>query len=101
MAWVSLRQAGSNIVTDQSGHNWTWRFDLKEGSPWRDLRVRRGANLAMFSRGSGRMQVLAMNEALQQQLKDVDIDITFEVFDWNSLLGTWREGAGAASARGC
>lgn len=40
-----------------------------------------------------------MNEALQQMLKEVGIEVTFEVFDWNSLLGTWREGAGAPSSR--
>lgn len=159
----SLRQAGFNIVTNQYGHNWTWHFNLKEGSPWRDVRVRRGANLAIdrtgmkemlagtmleggglvpvggpwnpvrsprltydldaakkllaeagitprtpmrtkvaiSSSGSGQMQVLPMNEALQQMLKEVGIEVTFEVFDWNSLLSTWREGAGAASARGC
>lgn len=159
----SLRQAGFNIVMNQYGHNWTWHFNRKEGSPWNDVRVRRGANLAIdragmkemlggtmaeggglvpvggpwnpvrsprltydqaaakrllaeagitprtplrtkvaiSSSGSGQMQVLAMNEALQQQLKEVGIEVTFEVFDWNSLLGTWREGAGAASSRGC
>ncbi|GGC41671.1 ABC transporter substrate-binding protein [Siccirubricoccus deserti] len=159
----SLRQAGFQIVTNQYGHNWTWHFSLRDGSPWRDIRVRRAANLAIdreamkgmlagtmleggglvpvggpwnpvrsprlaydaaaarklltaagitprtplrtkvaiSASGSGQMQVLAMNEALQQQLKDVGIEITFEVFEWNTLLSTWREGAGVPAVRGC
>ncbi|MBR0646721.1 ABC transporter substrate-binding protein [Plastoroseomonas hellenica] len=159
----ALRQAGLNITSNQYGHNWTWHFSLLEGSPWRDLRVRRAANLAIdrsgmkdmlggmmleggglvpvggpwnpvrsprltynpnaarallaeagitprnpmrtkvaiSSSGSGQMQPLAMNEALQQQLKEVGIEITFEVFEWNTLLSTWREGARSPSVRGC
>ena len=47
------------------------------------------------------MQPLPMNEALQQKLKEVGIEVTFEVFDWNTLLAIWREGAKAPSVRGC
>jgi ABC-type transport system substrate-binding protein len=159
----ALRQAGFAITANQYGHNWTWHLSLLEGSPWRDVRVRRGANLAIdrsgmkdmlggmmleggglvpvggpwnpvrsprltydqaaarrllaeagitprtpmrtkvaiSSSGSGQMQPLAMNEALQQQLKEVGIEITFEVFEWNTLLATWREGARSPAARGC
>jgi len=159
----ALRQAGFAITSNPYGHNWTWHLSLLEGSPWRDIRVRRAANLAIdragmkdmlggmmleggglvpvggvwnpvrsprltydpaaakkllaeagitprtpmktkvaiSSSGSGQMQVLAMNEALQQQLKEVGIEIDFEVFDWNTLLSTWREGAKSPAARGC
>ncbi|MCO6418041.1 ABC transporter substrate-binding protein [Siccirubricoccus sp. KC 17139] len=159
----ALRQAGFNITTNQYGHNWTWHFSLVEGSPWRDIRVRRAANLAIdragmkdmlggmmleggglvpvggpwnpvrsprvtydlaaakklmaeagFSprnpirtrtaisaSGSGQMQPIAMNEAVQQMLKEIGIEVTFEVFDWNTLLSTWREGAKSPNIRGC
>jgi len=46
------------------------------------------------------MQPLPMNEAVQQNLKDIGIEITFEVVEWNALLGLWREGARAPSNRG-
>jgi hypothetical protein len=46
------------------------------------------------------MQPLPMNEAVQQNLKDIGIEDTFEVVEWNALLGLWREGARAPSNRG-
>ena len=46
------------------------------------------------------MQPLPMNEAVQQNLKEVGIDVSFEVIEWNALLGIWREGAKAPSNRG-
>lgn len=158
----SLRQAGFQIVTNSYPHNWTWQLAVAEGSPWRDVRVRRAANLAVdraamkamlgglmdegagmlpqghpwndvprfrwsfnldaarrlmqeagFSQrnplrtkigistsGSGQMQPMAMNEALQQMLKEIGIEIAFEVFEWNTLLTIWRDGWRAASNRG-
>jgi ABC-type transport system substrate-binding protein len=50
--------------------------------------------------GSGQMQPMAMNEALQQMLKEVGIEIEFEVFEWNTLLTIWRDGWKAPSNRG-
>ncbi|WP_160120453.1 ABC transporter substrate-binding protein [Rhodovarius lipocyclicus] len=50
--------------------------------------------------GSGQMQPLPMNEAVQQNLKEIGIEVTFEVIEWNALLGIWREGAKAPSNRG-
>jgi ABC-type transport system substrate-binding protein len=41
--------------------------------------------------GSGQMQPLPMNEFLQQNLKDVGVEVEFAVVDWNALLGYWRE----------
>ncbi|MBB5691336.1 ABC transporter substrate-binding protein [Roseomonas alkaliterrae] len=158
----SLRQAGFQIVTNTYPHTWTWHFSMIEGSPWRDIRVRRAANLAVdrsgmktmlgglmvegagllppghpwhgrpsdpvrtdvaaarrlmaeagFSArnplrtkvaispsGSGQMQPLPMNEAVQQNLKEIGIEIDFEVVEWNALLGLWREGARALAPRG-
>ena len=158
----ALRQSGFQVVTNQYPHNWTYHFSMVEGSPWRDIRVRRAANLAIdrdgmvqmlgglmkpglglvveghpwygtprfrpryapdearkllaeagFSprnplrtkvaispSGSGQMQPLPMNEAVQQNLKEIGIDIAFEVIEWNALLGIWRDGAKAPSNRG-
>ena len=56
--------------------------------------------VAISPSGSGQMQPLPMNEAVQQNLKEVGIDVTFEVIEWNALLGIWREGAKAPSNRG-
>jgi ABC-type transport system substrate-binding protein len=56
--------------------------------------------VAISPSGSGQMQPLPMNEAVQQNLKEIGIDVTFEVVEWNALLGLWREGAKAPSNRG-
>ena len=50
------------------------------------------ATIAISTAGSGQMQPLPMNEYLQQTMKDVGIDITFEVMDWNALIGVMRSG---------
>ena len=50
--------------------------------------------------GSGQMQPLTMNEFLQQDLKQVGVNIEFDVVDWNTLFTNWRQGCQAASARG-
>ncbi len=155
----ALRGAGMQIVSNTTPHNWTWHFSMIEGSPWRDIRVRRAANLAIdrdgmrqmlggmmlpgagllppghpwhgsprnpirtdvaearrlmaeagFSRqnpirtrvgispsGSGQMQPMPMNEAIQQNLREIGIEVAFEVVEWNALLGLWRDGARAPS----
>jgi len=149
----SLKAAGFQIITNTYGHNWTWQFSYLEGSPFRDIRVRKALNLAIdragmkellgglmeegaglvpaknpwhgnpsfkltydpeaakklladagysagkplkfkvgiSTSGSGQMQPLPMNEFLQQNLKDVGVEVEFVVVDWNALLGYWRE----------
>ncbi len=50
--------------------------------------------------GSGQMQPLPMNEAIQQMLGEVGFKVDFEVMEWNALLSNWRAGAKDASSRG-
>jgi ABC-type transport system substrate-binding protein len=50
--------------------------------------------------GSGQMQPVAMNEWLQQALKECFFDVQLEVIEWNALFTNWREGASHANARG-
>ena len=159
----SLRAANFQVVTNSYPHNWTWHFSMLENSPWRDIRVRKAANLGIdraglkellgglmlegsglvppgnpwhgtpafklvhdpdaaralmteagFSAarplrtkvgistsGSGQMQPLSMNEFLQQNLKDVFIEIDFEVYDWSALIDVWHGGAKSPSGRNC
>jgi peptide/nickel transport system substrate-binding protein len=51
------------------------------------------ARIVISPSGSGQMQPLPMNEALQQQLAAVGIQITFEVMDWNTVRTRRSQGA--------
>ena len=42
-----LQQSGMRIVQNVTPHVWNYHLSLLEGSPWRDLRLRRAANLAI------------------------------------------------------
>ncbi|MDX2103739.1 MAG: ABC transporter substrate-binding protein [Alphaproteobacteria bacterium] len=50
--------------------------------------------------GSGQMQPVAMNEWLQQALRECFFDVQLEVIEWNALFTNWREGASHPNARG-
>ncbi len=50
--------------------------------------------------GSGQMLPLQMNEFIQQNLKEVGIDLEIEVMEWQSLLDRWRAGAKAPQSEG-
>lgn len=50
--------------------------------------------------GSGQMQPLSMNEFVQQELKEVGVNVEFDVIEWNALFTNWRNGCQHASARG-
>jgi peptide/nickel transport system substrate-binding protein len=42
-----LQAAGARIVQNVTPHVWNYHLSLLEGSPWRDIRLRRAANLAI------------------------------------------------------
>ncbi len=50
--------------------------------------------------GSGQMQPLPMNEFVQQNLKEIGVNVEFDVIEWNALFTNWRRGCRDASARG-
>jgi ABC-type transport system substrate-binding protein len=56
--------------------------------------------IAISPSGSGQMYPLIMNEAIQQQWKEVGIEADFQVMDWNALLNFMRLGAKAPEAAG-
>ncbi|MBP0462501.1 ABC transporter substrate-binding protein [Roseomonas sp. PWR1] len=157
-----LRSRGMAITSNAQPHVWPWQPCFAEGSPLRDVRVRRALNLAIdreglrtllggmmavpvgtvpeghpwwgnpsfrirtdkaearrllaeagygpnrplnlrvqiSASGSGQMQPLPMNEFVQQELKEVGVNVEFDVIEWNALFTNWRNGCQHASARG-
>ena len=156
-----LRQQKMQIVTNIYPHVWPYMLSFEEGSPFRDLRVRKAANMAIDRKGlvtllgglaapargmvdpghpwfgnpktdlsynpdaakkllaeagygdknpvkvkftistsgSGQMQPLPMNEFIKENMRDVGIDVEFEVIDWEALRNRRRLGATAPENR--
>ncbi|MBP2312668.1 ABC transporter substrate-binding protein [Azospirillum soli] len=58
------------------------------------------AKIVISPSGSGQMQPLPMNEFIQQNLKEVGIDLEFEVMEFTSMVNRWRAGAKAEQNAG-
>jgi ABC-type transport system substrate-binding protein len=161
-AIARLKQQKMQIVTNVYPHNWPYHLSYTEDSPFRDIRIRKAANmaidreglvkllggLAIPSRGmidpghpwfgnpkldisynpdaarkllaeagyseerplkvkliispsgSGQMQPLPMNEFIKENMRDVGIDVEFEVMDWEALRSRRRLGAAAPENKG-
>ncbi|WP_368417849.1 ABC transporter substrate-binding protein [Rhodovarius sp.] len=157
-----LRSAGFQVPTNAYPHIWCHQLSHLPDSPFRDVRVRKAANLAInrdalvqllgglalpakgmvndnhpwfgrpsfeikydpdqarrllaeagYSRanpvrtkfivapsGSGQMQPMPMNEAIQQDFRAVGIELEFEVMDWEALRARRRASAEGAENRG-
>jgi peptide/nickel transport system substrate-binding protein len=157
-----LKAAGMQVVMNKYPHIWPYQLNFNEGSPLRDIRVRKALNLAIdrdelvqllggsampakgmvypghpwFGKptfelkhdpdqarkllaeagfgpsnplklqfavspsGSGQMQPQPMNDAIQQNMKEVGVDLTFQVLEWETLRGRRRAGAAAPENKG-
>ena len=71
---------------------------LKEAGFGPDKPVK--VKMLISASGSGQMLPLPMNEYLQQNLKEVGIDVQFEVMEWQALLDRWRAGAKSEQSLG-
>jgi peptide/nickel transport system substrate-binding protein len=56
--------------------------------------------MSISASGSGQMLPLQMNEYIQQNLKEIGIDVEFNVVEWQALLDIWRAGAKSPQAAG-
>jgi peptide/nickel transport system substrate-binding protein len=93
------------------GHPW-WgnpKFDIKYDLPAaKKLMEEAGFSAAKrlkvktitSASGSGQMQPVAMNEYLQQALKECYFDVELDVVEWNALFTNWRAGAKDPTSRG-
>ena len=71
---------------------------LREAGYGPDKRVQ--IKFLISTAGSGQMQPLPMNEFVQENLKDVGIDVSFDTMDWESLRARRRAGCEAPENKG-
>jgi peptide/nickel transport system substrate-binding protein len=157
-----LKSAGMQVVMNKYPHIWPFQLSFNEGSPLRDLRVRKALNLAInreelvellggsampakgmvypghpwfgkpsfdlkydpdqarkllaeagygpnkplklqfgvSTSGSGQMQPAPMNDAIQQNMKEVGVELSFQVLEWETLRGRRRAGSMAPECKG-
>ena len=157
-----LKASGMQVVTNKYPHIWPYILSYEEGSPMRDIRVRKALNLAIdrdglvgllgglalpakgmvypghpwfgtpsfeikydpdgarkllaeagygaakplkvtfivSPSGSGQMQPQAMNDFIQQNYREVGVDLQFNVMEWEALRARRRAGSGAAENKG-
>ena len=157
-----MRAAGMQIVSNIYPHIWPYMVSHRPDSPFRDIRLRKAANLAidrdglvkllgglarpakgmvvpdhpwfgkptfdikydpeaarklmaeagygpkspvktkflMSAAGSGQMQPQQMNELVQENLKDIGIELSLETIDWETLRTRRMQGAESPEARG-
>lgn len=58
------------------------------------------AKIIISASGSGQMQPVMMNEAIQEMLKPLGVEISFELVDWAAMVQARLRGSRDASARG-
>jgi ABC-type transport system substrate-binding protein len=58
------------------------------------------AKILITAAGSGQMQPLPMNQYMQENLRDVGIEVELEVIEWNTMTERRAAGARAPEAKG-
>jgi peptide/nickel transport system substrate-binding protein len=58
------------------------------------------AKIIISASGSGQMQPVMMNEAIQEMLKPLGVEISFELVDWAAMVQARLRGSRDSSARG-
>jgi peptide/nickel transport system substrate-binding protein len=158
----TVKAAGMQVTTNVYPHIWPYMISHLPDSPFRDIRIRKAANLAidrenlakllgglampargfvtpdhpwfgkptfevkyhpdaarklmaeagygrnkplkvkfvMSTAGSGQMHPLPMNEFIQQNFRDVGIDVSLETLDWEALRSRRLAGAEAPINKG-
>lgn len=157
-----VKASGMQVVTNVYPHIWPYMLSLMPDSPFKDIRIRKAANLAidreklvkllrglaapakgmvtpdhpwfgkptfdikydpdaarkllaeagygpknpvkvkflMSTAGSGQMQPLSMNEFIQENMREVGIEVSLETMDWEALRSRRMAGAHSLPNKG-